>query len=387
MTVTLITQTAELETFCKAMAKEPFITLDTEFLREKTYYSQLCLVQIGGESQEAAIDPLAEGLDLQPLYDLMANEKVLKVLHAARQDLEIFYQLMGAVPAPIFDTQVAAQVLGLGDNLGYEALIRKRLNKQIDKGQRFTDWSQRPLTDSQLAYAIGDVTYLRDAYLTMVTELEKRNRLSWVEAEMQSQGAAEIYFVEPDEAWQRIRFRAKKAEQLGRLKQLAAWREHTAQTNDVPRVRILRDEVLTELATNLPKSEEAMKRTRAFPQHLRSAWRDELWKLCQALPQLPESEWPPLVKEQKSSAKTDGRLEMLRLLMKQNTRTHDVSASFIANREMLEDFAAQDVLDPAHPLMKGWRYEVFGKDAQALLSGKQAAILDPNTGDIRFKEI
>jgi len=386
MTVHFITETAELKKFCKAMAKEKFITFDTEFLREKTYFPQLCLVQIGGAKEAAAIDPLADDIDLQPLYDLLMNDKVLKVLHAARQDLEIFYQLMGQVPTPLFDTQVAAQVLGMGDNLGYEALIRQRLNLQIDKGQRFTDWSHRPLTESQLEYAIGDVTHLRGAYESMVKELTKRKRLTWVADEMAELTNPSIYFLEPENAWQRIRFRAKNAEHLGRLKQLAAWREEKAQVEDVPRVRIIRDEVLTELATNLPKSEEQMKRVRSFPQHLKSDWRSELWKLCEALPALPESEWIEPEKKKRTSAKTEGRLEMLRLLMKQNTRTHDVSASFIANRETLEDFAAGDY-DESHPLMHGWRYEVFGKDAVELMQGKRAAILDPETGDIRFKEI
>ncbi len=387
MSVTLITDSKELSKFCKALSKEPFITLDTEFLREKTYFPLLCLLQIGGEKQEAAIDPLAEGLDMQPLFDLLANKKVLKVLHAARQDLEIFYRMMDEVPSPLFDTQIAAQVLGMGDNLGYEALVRKRLDTQIDKGQRFTDWSQRPLTDSQLEYAIGDVTHLRGAYLSMVEELEKRGRTHWLEAEMQSLEDPELYFVEPDRAWQRIRFRAKKPEHLGRLKQLAAWREDKAQTKDVPRVRVIRDDILTELATNLPKNEEAMKRTRGFPQHLKGPWRDELWRLCEALPDLPASEFPELIRQKRTTAKTEGRLEMLRLLMKQNTRQHDVSASFIANRETLEGFAAMEEVDKDHPLLNGWRFEVFGKDAIDLMDGKRAAILDPETGNIKFKEV
>ena len=386
MSINLITETQELARLCESLAKEPFVTIDTEFLREKTYYPILCLVQIGGEHENAAIDPLAEGLDLQPLFDLLANDKVLKVLHAARQDLEIFYRMMQQVPAPLFDTQIAAQVLGMGDNLGYEALIRKRLDTQIDKGQQFTDWSQRPLTQAQLTYAMGDVIYLRDAYLDMVEELEKRDRAKWLVEEMEALTEVSLYHIEPDKAWKRVRSRLKRAEQVGRMRQLAAWREDLAQTNDVPRVRVIRDDALVELATNLPKSEEAMKRTRGFPQHLRSAWRHELWKLCEALPDLPESEWIEPIKKKRTSAKAEGRLEMLRLLMKQNTREHDVSASFIANRDMLEGFAEGNVAED-HPLLQGWRFEVFGKDAVDLMDGKRAAILDPKTGDIRFKEI
>lgn len=386
MTVNLITESKPLAELCAALSKEPFITLDTEFLREKTYHALLCLVQVGGEEDFAAIDPLAKGIDLQPLYDLLADESVLKVLHAGRQDMEIFYRLMGRVPAPLFDTQIAAQVLGMGDNLGYEALIRKRLNVQIDKGQQFTDWSQRPLTDSQLNYAMGDVIHLRGAYLSMKEELEKRGRGHWLDDEMQTLSDPEIYFIEPDEAWKRIRHRLKKPEQLGRLRQLAAWREEKAQEADVPRGRVMRDDALVELANNVPKSMEKMRKTRGFPQHLKADWREELWQLCAALPELPEIEWQAYQAKPRLSAKAEGRLEMLRLLMKQNTRQHDVSASFIANRETLEQFASGSVKDD-HPLLKGWRYEVFGKDARELMDGKRAAILDPETGDIRFREI
>ena len=386
MTITLITDTTDLKKFCKKLAKEPFITLDTEFLREKTYHSKLCLIQLGGKKEEAAIDPLAEGIDLSPLYELLANPKVLKVLHAAHQDLEIFYRLMDEVPAPLFDTQIAAQVLGMGESIGYENLIRKTLDIQIDKGQQFTDWSRRPLSDSQLTYAIGDVTHLREAYLYMVNDLEKRGRTSWLEEEMTALTEAKYYFTTPIDAWRRIRHRLKKAKQVGTLRQLAAWREEKAQTEDLPRVRIIRDDALVELATNLPKSEDAMIRTRAFPQHLKSAWRKELWKLCEALPDLPKEEWIEPIRKKRSTAKAEGRLEMLRLLMKQNTRTHDVAAGFIANRQTLEDFAG-DLLPDDHPLFHGWRYEVFGKDALALFNGKQAAILDPKTGDICFKEV
>jgi ribonuclease D len=386
MNYELITETDALADLCKTLAKEPFVTVDTEFLREKTYHAQLCLVQIGGEELFAAIDPLADGIDLTPLFTLLANPKVLKVFHAARQDLEIFYRLMGSVPTPLFDTQIAAQVLGMGENLGYEALIRKRLNTQIDKGQQFTDWSQRPLTESQLNYAMGDVIHLRGAYLSMVTELEERGRSSWLEGEMAALTEESAYFIEPDEAWKRVRHRLKKPPQIGRLRQFAAWREDKAQSLDLPRNRIIRDDALVELATNLPKSIEAMKKTRAFPQHLKGELREELWRLCEALPELPESEWVEYEARPRSNAKTEGRLEMLRLLMKQNTRAHDVAASFIANRETLENFASGHY-DTTHPLLQGWRYEVFGKDAEELLQGKRAAILDPETGDIRFQEI
>ncbi len=386
MSVTLITETKELNKLCKKLAKEQFVTLDTEFLREKTYHPQLCLVQIGGKKDRAAIDPLADGIDLQPLFDLLANEKVLKVLHAARQDLEIFFRLMGQSPKPLFDTQIAAQVLGMGDNLGYQNLVSRTLDVQIDKGQQFTDWSRRPLSDSQLEYAIGDVTHLYDAYIIMLKDLLKRGRDMWLVEEMDALSKDSMHYVEPDEAWKRIRNRLKKPQQLGWLRQLAAWREDTAQERDIPRTRVIRDDALVELATNLPKSEDRMRSTRAFPQHLKSDLRHELWKLCEALPDLPESEWIEPIKKKRMNATTEGRLEMLRLLMKQNTRQHDVSASFIANRDTLEEFASGDYAKD-HPLLHGWRFEVFGKDAVDLMQGKRAVILDPETGDIRFKEV
>lgn len=382
----LITTTEALQEFCDTLSEQPFITLDTEFLREKTYYPKLCLIQLGGKEQAAAIDPLIEDIDLAPLFSLLRNENIIKVLHAARQDIEIFYQLMGETPKNLFDTQIAAQILGLGDNIGYEALIRKKLDRQIDKGQRYTDWAQRPLTEKQLHYAIGDVTHLYEVYQVLMQELNETGRASWLEPEMQTLSDPALYEIHPEDAWKRIRLRANSAEQLGRLKQLAAWREATAQSNDTPRNRIVRDEVLVEIATNLPKSEATMRKIRSFPQHLKSQWRDELWKLCAALPELPQSEWPELVKNRRPSAKAEGRLEMLRLLMKQVTREHQVSAGFLCNRETLEELASGEQ-DDSHPLLTGWRYEVFGKAALELLQGKQAAILDPQTGDIRFKAI
>lgn len=386
MTVNLVTDSKELAKLCKKWAKEKFITLDTEFLREKTYYPQLCLIQVGGKKERAAIDPLADDIDLQPLLDLLANEKVLKVLHAARQDLEIFFRMMGSVPAPLFDTQVAAQVMGLGEQIGYQNLISKVLDIQIDKGQQFTDWSRRPLSDSQLEYAMNDVIYLYDAYILIMKDLLKSGRDMWLVEEMDALTASEMHYVEPDEAFERIRSRLKKAEQLGRLRQLAAWREDKAQELDVPRNRLIRDDALVELATNLPKSEDRLRATRAFPQHMKADLRHELWRLCEALPDLPKSEWVEPKKKKRSTAKTEGRLEMLRLLMKQNTREHNVSAGFVANRETLEEFASGDY-EKTHPLLQGWRYEVFGKDALELMDGKRAAILDPETGDIRFKEV
>ena len=244
----MITDTLTLSAFCKRMAREPFITVDTEFLREKTYWPILCLVQVGGAEEVAAIDPLAEGIDLTPLYTLLHNKNILKVFHAARQDLEIFFKLTGDVPEPIFDTQVAAQVSGMGESIGYEGLVKKLTGHQLDKSQRFTDWSRRPLTDAQIEYALGDVIYLHEAYQKLVADIDQRGRHHWIDEDMEMLHDAALYHTPPEEAWERVKFRASKPIQLARLQRLAAWREQTAQDSDSSRNRIIRDEVLTVLA-------------------------------------------------------------------------------------------------------------------------------------------
>ncbi len=290
----LITDTATLAAFCERLSHENFITFDTEFIREKTYWPQLCLVQLSGAQEAAAIDPLAEGLDLQPLYHLLVNAKVLKVLHAARQDMEIFHQAMqGKLPTPVFDTQIAAQVAGLGESVGYEALVKQLLGKTLDKSQRYTDWARRPLTEAQIEYALGDVIYLHEAYRKLVARLEKHGRMGWIAEEMAELANPGIYLVQPEDAWQRIKMRASHPRQLGRLKALARWREALAQAEDVPRIRIIRDEVLVEMAVNLPKEEAEMERVRGFPGHLRREWRKSLWEVCKSVAEIAKEDCRP----------------------------------------------------------------------------------------------
>jgi ribonuclease D len=382
----IITTTTALAEFCERLSAEPFVTLDTEFIREKTYWPQLCLIQMAGAQEAWAIDPLAEGMDLSPLYALLANPKVLKVLHAARQDMEIFFLAMGkTLPQPIFDTQVAAQVAGLGESVGYEALVKQLLGKSLDKSQRFTDWARRPLTEAQIDYALGDVIYLHEAYRKLVARIEKHGRMGWIAEEMQELHNPALYLIEPDMAWERIRLRASHPRQLGRLKLLAAWREMLAQREDIPRIRIIRDETLVELATNLPATEAEMEAVRGFPQHLKRGWRQELWQVIETARNLPKESWPPLPKHDPLPAQAEGRLEILKLLLKQCARDADVTPRLIADKDGLE-LLARNKLDPekdaAHPLMHGWRWEVFGNAAYQMLQGKMAIRLHPVTGAV-----
>lgn len=385
----IITDTETLRSFCERLSTEPFVTLDTEFIREKTYWPQLCLIQLAGAQEAFAIDPLAAGLDLSPLYDLLRNPKVLKVLHAARQDMEIFFMAMGKeLPKPVFDTQIAAQVAGLGESVGYEALVKQLLGKALDKSQRFTDWARRPLTEAQIDYALGDVVYLHEAYRKLVARIEKHGRMAWIAEEMQELQNPALYLVDPEIAWERIRMRASHPRQLGRLQLLAAWRETLAQREDIPRIRIMRDETVVEMAVNLPKEEAEMERVRGFPQHLKRPWRAELWQVIKTANDLPKESWPPLPKHDPLPAQAEGRLEMLKLLLKQCARDSDVTPRMIADKDDLE-LLARNKLDPerdaAHPLMHGWRYEIFGKHAIKMLRGELAIKLHPQTGEVVFE--
>jgi ribonuclease D len=256
----LITNTDALAAFCKRLEGSAFITVDTEFMREKTFWPQLCLVQVGGADEARAIDPLADGIDLSPLFDLMRDTRTLKVFHAARQDLEIFYNLMGDFPIPLFDTQVAAMVCGFGDSVGYETLATKLAKARIDKSMRFTDWARRPLTDKQIRYALSDVTHLRVVYEKLARRLEKSNRADWLNEEMALLTSARNYRVDPAEAWQRLKTRTKTPRFLGVVKELAAWREIEAQTRDIPRQRVLRDETLLEIAAHAPTTVDSLER-------------------------------------------------------------------------------------------------------------------------------
>jgi len=368
----LITKSDELADLCARLAKSEFVTVDTEFMRENTYWPELCLVQIANEEEAAAIDPLAEGIDLSPLLDLMCNnEGVLKVFHAGGQDVEIVFNLTGKTPHPIFDTQIAMMAISQSEQIGYANLVESWQGTQIDKGARFTDWSRRPLTERQIEYAIGDVTHLAVIFPKMLKKLIKSGRGVWLNAEMEKLADPENYRNDPNQLWRRIRAPSRNAGVLGRLRDLAAWREVEAQDKNIPRGRIMRDETLADLASHPPKGQEDLAKVRG----LSSAWRDNeigrrLMKILRQSEPLTPDEMPekpqrgaPLGKEGALVA------DLLKLLLKIRTREIDVAARLLTRSDELEALAAGV---RGLPVLEGWRYEVFGRDALELVEGKLA---------------
>lgn len=374
--MTVMTDSAEVAAFCARLKSEAYVTVDTEFMRERTYYAQLCLIQIAGKDEAVAIDPLAPSIDLEPVLDLLADENILKVFHAARQDLEIFYQMNGKVPHPVFDTQVAAMVCGFGDQIGYEAIVRKVLNKQVDKDSRFTDWQRRPLTEKQVTYALADVTHLRNVYEHLAGALEKNERTSWLEAEMNILTSESTYRVDLDEVWHRIKIKGRKPRQMVILKELAAWREETAQRKDIPRMRVIKDDAIVQIATQQPKSADELGNIRMVPQGL--ARSEDGRNLMEALGRamaIPDKDLP--------QRETSGRppvdapvalVDLMKTLLRAKCEMEGVAPRLVANMADVERFAAED--NPDSPLMQGWRYDVFGRDAQRLKEGKLALSLE-----------
>ena len=368
----LITKTADLAALCDRLAQSDFVCVDTEFMRENTYYPLLCLIQIGNEEEAAAIDPLADGLDLKPLLDLMCeNDEVLKVFHAGGQDVEIIYNLTGKTPQPIFDTQVAMMAISQSEQIGYANLVESWLGKTIDKGARFTDWSRRPLTDRQIEYAIGDVTYLAKIFPRILKKLIKTGRGAWLDAEMEKLADPANYANEAEEAWHRLRAPGRNPAVLGRMKALAAWRESEAQSKDIPRGRIIRDETLADIASHPPKSQADLAKVRGLSQ----AWKDNdigkrLMRVLANAQPLSDDEMPDKPKRGAPLGK-EGALvaDLLKLLLKIRSREIDVAARLLARSEELENLAAGM---RKLPLLEGWRYDVFGRDALELVEGKLA---------------
>jgi ribonuclease D len=369
----LITDSESLAALCKRLSTASFVAVDTEFMRENTYWPDLCLVQIGDQFEAAAIDPKAEGIDLTPLLDLLVNnEDVLKVFHAGGQDLEIIYNLTGKTPHPLFDTQIAAMALGLGEQVGYSNLVESLLNERLDKGARFTDWGRRPLDKRQIDYAIGDVTHLAGLFPKMLERLKKTGRGEWLDQEMERLGDPSNYSVDPEQAWKRIRMPSRKADVLGRLKAVAAWREKEAKGKNLPRGRIMKDETLADIASHPPKSQEALANVRG----LSPSWKsnDIGARLMQAIAEaqdLPASEMPPREERMPGLGK-DGALvaDLLKLLLKIRSRESNVAARLIAKSEELELLAAgkRDGLS----ILQGWRFDQFGRDALDLVEGRLA---------------
>ncbi len=366
-----ITTSAELADFCAALADSAFVTVDTEFLRETTFWPKLCLVQLAGPDQARVIDPLAEGIDLEPLFALMRNRAVLKVFHAARQDLEIFVKLMGEVPAPLFDTQVAAMVCGFGDQVSYETLATKLANGQIDKSSRFTDWSRRPLTEKQIRYALSDVTYLRKVYEKLDTRLRKNARAEWLDAEMATLNDPATYDLPPLEAWRRLRPRTTRPEYLAALQAVAAWRELEARNRDIPRQRILRDEAAMEIAAHPPKSAEDLGHIRGLSKGFAEGKMGQgLLAAIQARLAEPRETFPVVEREAELPRGIGPLVELLKVLLKLKCDEHDVAQKLVASSSDLDKIAADDKADV--PAMQGWRREVFGNDALRLKHGELA---------------
>ena len=374
--MSLITDSGELAALCATLKQFPFVTVDTEFLRETTFWPRVCLIQVACDTQAAAIDTLALGLDLQPFFDLMADPNVIKVFHAARQDLEIVWNLAKIIPAPLFDTQVAAMVCGYGDQVAYGELAQSLCKVTLDKSSRFTDWSRRPLSDAQIDYAIADVTYLRDIYKILRDKLEATGRLHWLADEMASLCSQDTYEQRPDRAWERYAHRARKPRDLAVLMELAAWREHEAQTRDVPRSRVLKDDVLTEVALAAPRNAEALGNLRAFPRGMERsrAGTDILAAIERGLARDPKT--LPRIERERRSNGAGATVELLKVLLRQVAEAQGVAAKMIATTDELEALANDDNADIS--ALKGWRRELFGEKALQLKHGKLALTVENN---------
>lgn len=368
----LITTSDKLAELCERLSKSEFVAVDTEFMRENTYWPELCLVQIADENEAAAIDPLADGIDLKPLLDLLTeNEDVLKIFHAGGQDVEIIVNMTNKTPHPIFDTQIAMMAISQSEQIGYANLVDAWLGITVDKGARFTDWSRRPLTERQIEYAIGDVTHLAKIFPKMLQKLIKTDRGSWLNAEMDKLGEVSNYVTDPEQAWRRIRQPGRNPQVLGRLKALAAWREGEAQHKNIPRGRIMRDETLADIASHPPKLQKDLAKVRG----LSAAWRDNdigkrLMKVISNAEPLDKAEMPEKMKRGAPLGK-EGALvaDLLKLLLKIRAREIDVAARLLTKADEMEALAA-GVRDL--PVLEGWRYEVFGRDALELVEGKLA---------------
>ena len=370
----LITTTSKLEAACERLARHPVITVDTEFLRETTYYPLLCVVQMASPDEAMVIDALAKGIDLKSFFDLMANEKVLKVFHAARQDIEIIWHRAAIVPHPVFDTQVAAMVLGHGDSIGYDQLVERITGHRPDKTHRFTDWSRRPLTKEQINYAVSDVTHLRDVFLALEPDLRKRGRSDWVSEEMEVLTSPRTYDFHPERAWERLKTRVRKPKELAVLMEVAAWREQEAQSRDVPRSRVLKDDAVGDIATHAPTTVERLAGLRSLPKGFdRSKWGAEIVTAVQrGLARDPAT--LPKLEKPRNNSNGAAIVELLKVLLRMTSERHAVASKVIATVDDLELIAADDHADVA--ALHGWRRELFGEAALSLKHGRLALAIE-----------
>jgi ribonuclease D len=373
--MSLLTSSADLAALCGRLARHPFVTVDTEFLRETTFWPKVCVIQVASDEEAVAIDALADGLDLAPFFELMADQRVTKVFHAARQDLEIIWKHSKLIPAPLFDTQVAAMVCGYGDQVSYGELAHSLCKAPIDKSSRFTDWSRRPLSEAQIVYALNDVTHLRDIYRALLGKLEKSGRAAWLADEMETLRSPATYEQHPDQAWERLRGRARKPRDLAVLMDLAAWREREAQSRDVPRSRVLKDDVLLDIVLAAPRTPEALSQLRSFPRGMeRSRAGAEILAAIERGLARDQKSLPKIDRGNRNGGNGGATVELLKVLLRQVCEAHGVAAKMIATVDDLEAIAADDRAKV--PALSGWRRDMFGAKALELKHGRLALTME-----------
>lgn len=380
----LIASTDTLADACRRFRSQPYVCVDTEFMREQTFYPELCLIQMASPKEELLVDPLAQGIDLTPFLELMADHNVLKVFHAARQDLEIVFLKSGQVPEPLFDTQVAAMVCGFGDSISFSNLAKKLAGVDIDKSSQFTDWSRRPLSDKQLHYAVGDVVHLRPIYEKLAEQLERTGRASWLDEEMAGLMAHETYRQHPEQAWQRLKLRVKNRKALGVLVEVAEWRERSAQTQNVPRSRILKDDAIYDIANQMPETSEQLQQLRSIHDGFsRSARGKELVEAVKRGLKRDAKTLPELERTKPMPPEANAVLELLKVLLKSIAAEHNVASRLIASSDDLEQIAASS--KPDVPALHGWRRELFGEAALKLKAGKLGLVV--RNGEVHAVEL
>ena len=378
-----ITRTEDLAAACDSLAGAKFVTVDTEFMRETTYWPKLCLIQMASDDDAVLVDAMAEGIDLAPFFALMANEKVLKVFHSGRQDIEIVFNLGDLIPHPVFDTQVAAMVCGFGDSISYDQLVAKLTGAHIDKSSRFTDWARRPLTERQLTYALADVTHLRDVYRAVAKKLESLGRAQWVETEMEILTSPGTYRLAPEDAWTRLKMRARKPVELAALKALAAWRENEAQTRNVPRNRVIKDDSLYEIAAQIPTTPADLAALRTIGRGFeRSRAGEQILAAMKGVADIPRDQLPKLPRFVRRGDRNAAAVDLLKVLLKMVSEREGVASKVIATVSDLEAIADDDKADV--PALSGWRRELFGEAALRLKHGQLA--LQFVNGEVRATE-
>ncbi len=375
--MSMITSSVELAAVCKSLSRSEYVTVDTEFMREATYWPRLCVIQMAGPEEGVIVDAMAPNLDLEPFFQLMANERIMKVFHAARQDIEIVFHRGGLIPHPIFDTQVAAMVCGFGDSISYDQLVHRLTGARIDKSSRFTDWGRRPLSERQIEYALADVTHLRDVYQALAGRLGEQGRADWVREEMGVLTSPSTYRLEPAEAWKRLKMRVRKPIELAILQEVAAWREREAQARDVPRSRVIKDDAIYEIASQQPTTPAALGHLRTMPRGFeRSRSAEEILAAVRRALEMPKEQLPRVPKHRPAANGNGAAVDLLKVLLKMISESHGVASKIIATVDDLEAIAGDDGADV--PAMHGWRRELFGETALKLKHGEIALAVESN---------